>query len=105
MGGASRRRRDAVRGLFGDRSASSLYDLSVYVQPNTNHLLINYSAQNNATVKIKIYDLSGKAILQENQMQEAGKNEYSLDLSGVTKGIYFVELLTTDSSTSRKVVL
>ena len=73
--------------------------LSVYPNPFTNELTVNYKLQNN-NATLTIYNLIGESIyttiLNENRTQ--------LSLSNFDKGIYFIKIIDGDKSITQKIV-
>ncbi len=73
-------------------------ELKVYPNPVTNELHIDRSDE--IELKVRIYDLNGKYILSEILKQK--KN--SLNIKNLSKGIYFIEVMTSDKSKTFKIV-
>ncbi len=77
-------------------SHSTLSDLTdkikVYPNPTENILFIESSEALAGTITYQLLDASGKIILRKNENQVAGNNKYSLDLSSLAAGSYFLLL-------------
>ncbi len=71
--------------------------LTVYPNPATTQLSIDYG---DYIIKdVKIYDVTGKNIKQE----EVNRNQISIDVSGLHRGIYFLKINTEKGNLTRKV--
>uniref|UniRef100_UPI00404B2FE2 T9SS type A sorting domain-containing protein n=1 Tax=Flavobacterium sp. TaxID=239 RepID=UPI00404B2FE2 len=74
-------------------------NISIYPNPVKNTLFIN--ANESVIDSVMIYTLDGKKVLQLNQMVEN-----SIDVSGLSNGVYFVRLVTaTNKTLTRKIVV
>ena len=80
-------------------------ELAVSLSPNpTNGLfVVEIKSQVKAMVKIKIYNLLGVEIA--NQEFNSNISRYSLDLSGQPKGVYFVQISELQKTTTKKIVV
>lgn len=80
--------------------------LNVYPNPLNGNGKVVYTLENDATVTANITDISGKVITslaQENQV--AGTHEISLNGTGLSKGIYFLNLSVNGSVYAKKFVV
>ncbi|NQY08422.1 MAG: T9SS type A sorting domain-containing protein [Flavobacteriales bacterium] len=76
-----------------DRVAGSF---SVYPNPATDYIIIN-TGNLNAT-EVRIVDITGKAVIS------ADSNSQQIDVSGLSKGIYVVQLINGKSTKTEKLV-
>ncbi len=81
-------------GITISSSSAILNDISVKVQ---NHELI-IDAVSDETYTVNIYDLSGKILLGKSIRGN------SLDISGITKGVYVVQIITSDLTVTKIIV-
>jgi len=63
-------------------------DIKIYPNPSNDFIYIEIPALSKGTFALKINDLAGKALL-ENELK-AGQKTYSLDVQKLPKGIYFI---------------
>ncbi len=71
--------------------------------PTTN---ITYTLQNDDKVRLAVYDLLGREVLVlVNETQAAGSHEVTFSGSGLSSGIYFYKLQTTEGSITKKMLL
>jgi hypothetical protein len=93
-------------GVGISNAGNDISSLNVYPSPFTDHFSISYYLGNAESVKIELFDLSGKQIaVLANEMQPAGK--YNPDFSigkSLTSGVYIVVLNAGGNSFSKKIV-
>lgn len=77
------------------------------VMPNPASDILNISAQlsNAGTVGISVYDLPGKQIYHEQLTTVAGKLDYRIPLTGISKGMYLLALEFEGSVVTRRIVV
>ncbi len=54
---------------------------------------------------IKVFDVIGKVIYQENLNKILGKYQKSIDMSKNAKGTYFLQIISSEGTINRKIVL
>lgn len=70
-----------------------LNDVVLYPNPAVDFVEILFSTKSNEQVSIKVYDMSGKQILnKEIGQMPSGEQKLHLDLNGLNTGMYFYEL-------------
>lgn len=69
-------------------SEISSYQVQLYPNPTTNSITLNLDGVSN--VNIEFIDVQGKLIFSKNQVQ----SQEQINLSGISKGIYFVRILS-----------
>lgn len=70
-----------------DRNKTELYPNPV---EDFSHLAYNSSCDKN--IKMKVFDIRGQVILEKDEQVKRGNNDIRLDLSNLSKGIYFLQL-------------
>ena len=76
-------------------------DFNLQINPNPAHDLLNIQSTSKIN-SIELIDIAGKSIQMENQLS---KENMSLDLSGISPGIYFVRITDQNKSvTTRRFV-
>jgi len=79
-------------------------DLDVFPNPTTGMVNLNFKK---AIVldKINVYSIAGKLVYSE-QVKQSISSQKSFDLSNLTDGIYLMEVISTDkTSTIKKIVI
>lgn len=63
--------------------------VTVYPNPNNDHILISVAGKPSEKKSIVIYNQSGKMVFK---MGNANENTYLVDVSGLRKDLYFIEV-------------
>lgn len=93
-----------VLGVSGLRSGSTrINSLNVYPNPAKDRLQMKLEFDKNSEGSIKILNLSGQVFYESNESFHAGINHWDWDCSGVSKGIYLLQLQTEGGISSIKV--
>ena len=80
-------------------------ELTVYPNPATDHLTVEFSLTQAEQVAARLLDLTGK-VLQQNAIEGvAGANQMQLNLNGISRGLYLLEVNTPEGKSVRKVVV
>lgn len=71
---------------------------------NTNNIVVSYSSgSGNTNTTISIYDVTGQIVYKQNVSSSQGENAVVVDVSGLSKGMYFI--CVSDENTSGKTKL
>jgi hypothetical protein len=76
--------------------------LSIYPNPSTGQVFVSVNAATETLSQIIVINLLGQEVMT---IPGQGKDYYSIDLSGVSKGIYFVKCNFASGSVTRKILL
>lgn len=94
---------DSVTGE--NRPAASGPALSIFPNPNNGKFVLTFTGEkeNNGSVEIVVSDMFGKTIYH----YQSGSHgpSVSIDLSGISPGIYFVKILTGSVSAVKKIIV
>lgn len=71
------------------------------IYPNPSNGTFFYKITNTENAKIEVTDAQGKIVFFEDVSQNQGE----IDLSNVSKGVYFVQFTTNETSTNKRVVI
>jgi hypothetical protein len=93
---------DSSLGTENFNAAISEFYLSVYPNPYTNSFKLNYISNSDETVKVAIYDLTGK-LLESRTVQYEDINSQEMG-SHYTSGVYIVVLKQADISKSVRII-
>ncbi len=78
-------------------------DLSVYPNPATDNLFINFDLKQTETVNVQVTDIKGAVVKQVmNANPVNGKQSMSINLSDLANGMYFVRISTNDNVVNSK---
>ncbi len=79
--------------------------LDVFPNPTAGNVNLNYTATKDGVINVRVFDVVGKAVADFNFTVNEGSNFLNLDISSFDKGIYVIEVLEGQKSTTSKVVL
>jgi hypothetical protein len=80
--------------------------LSVYPNPASNSVSFSFEFGGNGTAGVSLVDLLGKAVLQQDLGKVAsGKRTYSIDISSLQSGVYFLELVENGNKAVSRIVI
>jgi hypothetical protein len=68
------------------------YLFAAYPNPATNQLHVPFQLMENGLVTIKITDITGKVLAEQNSLVNTGQQENLIDISNLSNGIYFYTL-------------
>ena len=80
-------------------------NLNVYPNPAHDKVTVSIEIKESANYCMKLLDVSGRAVISENHNAVAGLNLYNLNLSGLSKGVYVLELTSVHDNCKSKVVV
>jgi hypothetical protein len=90
----------------GIKEQSVLNSLRVYPNPTSDVLHINYNLNNASNVKIDVVNTHGQIIKSiNNSVKSTGIQTEYIDLTGIAKGIYFVQLTTANETKVEKLIV
>lgn len=93
-------------GTTGIHEMQGSFPMSAYPNPANDVLHINYSLNAASDVTLNIMSIDGQVVRSESLgMQQTGSNSETVDISGLSAGVYFVTLQTDNGITSRKIVV
>lgn len=72
--------------------------ITIYPNPANSFIVVNCSLIENSRVTISIFDLTGRRILSCNLEINSPSTTIKLDVNGLAKGIYFIELLNSNGA-------
>lgn len=84
---------------------NGLEDLNVYPNPTTNYVNIDFSLAEAETISMKLMDMTGKVLKQDAVEGIAGTNQQRMDIHGVAKGLYLLEISTPSGKSVRKITV
>ena len=83
----------------------AINDFNLFPNPAKEEVNVAFSASQNESIQVRVFDMVGKTILNQNFNVESGYNKLSLDLTLMNKGIYFVELTNSSERIVKKLIL
>ena len=84
---------------------NGIEDLTIYPNPATDYVNVEFSIQEAEKVTFQLLDLTGKMLKSANMEGVAGLNQYKFDIHGVSKGLYLMEIITKSGKSVRKITV
>ncbi len=78
---------------LAEGDASQLFNLTVYPNPASEEIRVQYESSSVGDHQIKIIDLSGKIYLAQEGISVLGMNDVAVDIRQLAPGIYFLEVV------------
>jgi len=69
----------------------------IYPNPSNGNFVLSYINNNYSETSIRIYNLAGQVVLEEEQSPSVGLNTINFDISAYSQGMYILELATANS--------
>lgn len=79
-------------------------DLSVYPNPTTDNVTIDFNVATPSNVSVKLMGLNGQLVYTKELGQFVGKFSHSVDMSSEAKGVYFLQITTDKDVINKKVI-
>lgn len=86
-------------------AADSAQALSVYPNPTTEYVNVQFSAKTAQIVKYQLSNLMSQPVLAGKQYVEAGSNSVSINLSALIEGIYLLKIDIDGKKSVKKVII
>jgi D-alanyl-D-alanine carboxypeptidase len=81
------------------------FDLSVFPNPAKENISLKFNSTEKRNIEIRIVNQFGKVVRDNLKYSATGNETYSIDVSDLSSGVYYVQLNTDGNLISRKVVL
>ena len=78
--------------------------MRVYPNPAKDFATINYSIDKTQNVKVRVFDVTGKVILQQEETQVAGNQQVKVNLTNLPAGNYYYTIPTESTRLTSKIV-
>jgi hypothetical protein len=75
---------------------------SFKIYPNPSTAVFNIQRKNSAEMEVNVYDITGKLVFRE---QNILKSHYSLNLTGISQGLYFLRINEGDKQATRQIMI
>jgi hypothetical protein len=84
---------------------TTINNLAIYPNPSLDIFNITFTSENIQDLKVRILNLIGEELINEELQQFVGEYTKQIDLSNNAKGIYFLEIQTNDGIINKKLIL
>ncbi len=88
----------------GVNELTSVSNISMYPNPFSDYMTINYHSNAVNTVSFRVYDISGKEVIQSVTHNVSGDHSFKLETATLESGVYFVEISDGVSSKTIKCI-
>lgn len=78
---------------------------SMYPNPASTLVNVQFSSTDNSTYRLQLTDLSGRLIMDKTVTAQAGLNTHQIDLKQMAKGVYMLLLKSNDNTQKQKIVI
>ncbi len=80
-------------------------NVTVYPNPASENLFVNYSLSSPSTVKIELYDVLGNKLREISNELDVGEHYELIDTREFPNGVYYLKILVGEEITSQKIVV
>jgi hypothetical protein len=91
--------------LIRMESTSQIKNLDVYPNPSKDIFNIRFVSETIQDLSIRVINIMGELVYEEKANQFIGEYTKQIDLADSSKGIYFIEIVTTDGIVNKKIIL
>jgi hypothetical protein len=82
---------------------NSRLDFSVYPNPASNTVTVQFSNASNTFATISVFDLQGKQVLQQEATIE--NNQSRVSIASLQSGMYLIKITTVDATVTKKLLV
>jgi PKD repeat protein len=84
----------------------SVENLNVYPNPAEGFTTVSFDATSGGTLMINVVDLNGRVVRNINNLEyNTGKNVYSIDVQGLSTGVYVLNVQTGNTYNTHKLII
>jgi hypothetical protein len=83
--------------VTGISSYAIEHGIFLFPNPSNGNATLQLTSENNSEITIRIFDLSGKLMKEEQLQKTAGTQQFVLQTTELSSGIYFVEVVQSES--------
>ncbi len=94
-----------VSECVGENEMSLLQDLSVFPNPSQGSFVLRLESGNSTELRLAVRDLSGRLLYASERSIQPGKQELDIQLSHLSKGVYFLVISNKGISQVKKLIL
>jgi hypothetical protein len=87
------------------RTNATDQQFNVYPNPANDKATVVFSSEIEETYNIRLIDITGRIIFNQNNTSIVGENQYQMNLSALAKGIYMILLQRKDDVLQSKIVV
>lgn len=80
-------------------------NFQLFPNPATKQVNLSWLAEKKADISIRVYDMTGRKMMNQSLISQAGKNNYQLDISGLAGGIFLLKAETPTQAWQQKLII
>jgi len=92
-------------GNVGVEEEENFTQLDIFPNPASSKLNVNFSLTENQTVEIRLVNVTGEAVYYNVLSNVSGQISNNIDVSDFAKGIYILNLSSTEGTINKKVII
>jgi hypothetical protein len=96
--------REKVTGVSNAVEAAKS-NINIYPNPAGSMLYVEVSEENAANIRIALYDMSGKLVIDEHKQGQKGDQKISVNTSKLTPGVYSIKVVSGVKEYKQTVVI
>ena len=81
------------------------FEFTAYPIPAKDKIYLRYEADENSRADIRLFDVTGKMFVVYETAVTTGTNEQSIDLTGLSPGIYFLRLAMNSEVNTKRIII
>lgn len=89
-----------IQSTVGVEELTSTSNISLFPNPTTQHVFLNFESNVQSELNIHIFDIAGKEIQNTTIKNLVGNNQHKINTTNLESGIYYIEI--TDNNSSKK---
>lgn len=78
--------------------------LSVFPNPTQDQVTVDFTDARTQSLKVQVVDVAGQVIFSQSMGTFNGRFKQTIDMAGVSAGVYFVQLITDNDTITRKLL-
>ncbi len=90
-------------GIFDNKKSNDQFLIAP--NPNTGSFKIFFTTSKNQTLNLNVYDLFGRIVATKQVSLTNGNNTIDMNIEGLSKGIYSIEMVNDNGRTTEKLVI
>ena len=91
--------------IFKQLGGNIISNLEIYPNPSRDIFYVSFSSEKVQDLKIRILNIIGEIVYDEDLYQFTGEYIKSIDLGKYEKAMYFLEIQTNDGTINKKLIL
>jgi hypothetical protein len=91
--------------LGGERLAGPVANLDVYPNPSRDIFNVSFESDKAQTMTVRVVNMIGEEVYTEELTEFVGSYNKAIDMNTQPKGVYFLEIVTSNGGINKKIVL